>query len=75
MWLAYEAFMKKYDPSVFDTFWSPEGINPLLFAPLCVYSYTDACKAQTSHIRVGTDIYGQNTVNLAKKRSLNNRKL
>ena len=43
IWLSYNAFVKQYGASGFDSFVCPEGVNPLLFSQLCVfhYSYTD----------------------------------
>ena len=34
--LSYNAFVKKYGKSGFDSFTCPEGVNPLVFSQLCV---------------------------------------
>ena len=38
IWLSYNVFVQKYGTTGFDSFMCPEGVNPLLFSQLCVFT-------------------------------------
>ena len=38
IWLSYNTFIKKYGTTGFDSFVCPEGVNPLLFSQLCIFT-------------------------------------
>ena len=41
IWLSYNVFVEQYGASGFDSFVCPEGVNPLLFSPLCVFHHAN----------------------------------
>ena len=38
IWLSYDMFVQKYGTTGFDSFICPEGVNPLLFSQLCIFT-------------------------------------
>ena len=57
VWLSYNAFVKKYGTSGFDSFVCLEGVNPLLFSQLCVYHHSNT--NQNSGLGVSTQTVSQ----------------
>ena len=46
-------YKKKYPIEVFDSFQSPQNVDPLLFSQLCVYYYTDIRQAVVNEVIEG----------------------
>ena len=72
--LAYQEFLKKYNIDVFQDFECPDEVNPLLFAQLFIYYYSDVVPAVVNKIQDKKGLIYTKEITKNKKGNVINKK-